>query len=85
MAWITETIRFERIPLTARKTARCSQCGKPVRRQRTFGQTVNPYNRNAAGQPKSRQEILAELRDEAQAWKNEPATCAACAETGVTA
>jgi hypothetical protein len=35
---------------------------------RKFYQTLNPWNKNAAGQPKSREEILAELIVERDAW-----------------
>lgn len=80
MPWVTETVRFERIPLTARKTVKCPGCGKSLKRQRTFEQTINPYNR-VNGIPKTRQQILAELADRADAWKQEPETCAQCEES----
>lgn len=35
---------------------------------RKFYQTLNPWNKNAAGQPKSRDEIMAELVAERDAW-----------------
>jgi hypothetical protein len=80
---ITETIRFERVPLTAAKTVRCTGCGKRLRRQRTFEMTLNPWNRNAAGRPRTRQEILAALSAQAAEWKQQPETCMTCPETGV--
>jgi hypothetical protein len=75
---ITETIRFERVPLTAAKTVQCTGCGKRLRRQRTFEMTLNPWNRNAAGRPRTRQEILAALSARAAEWKLQPETCMAC-------
>jgi hypothetical protein len=75
---ITETVRFERIPMTVSKSVKCTGCGRRLRRQRTFGQTLNPWNRNAQGQPKTRQEILTALREQAGKWKQQPETCTAC-------
>ncbi|MCP3820124.1 hypothetical protein NLX86_19085 [Streptomyces sp. A3M-1-3] len=63
------TTRFERVPLTATKSVPCTGCGKKVRRQRTFEQTINPYNKNADGIPKSRIDILHELKTQADAWQ----------------
>jgi hypothetical protein len=76
---ITETIRFRPVGLTAYKACRCFSCGKRLRRQRRFEQTLNPYNRTG-GIPKSAAEIMAEERARAAAWKQEPETCRACAE-----
>ena len=77
---ITETVRFERVPVTAVKTVRCTGCGKRLRRQRTFEMTLNPWNRNAQGQPRTRQEILDALQAQADEWQGRPETCARCAE-----
>ena len=74
----TETVRFERVPLTFSKTVKCAGCGKRLRRRRTFEQTLNPWNKNAQGQPRTRQEILAGLRDKAAEWQQQPETCGAC-------
>jgi len=81
MSYITETIRFEPITWQVRKTVKCAAgCGKSVKRQRTFQQTLNPYNRNAEGQPKTRQEIGVALRAEGDEWQQKPETCTACQE-----
>jgi hypothetical protein len=77
---ITETIRFERVPMTVSKTVKCASCGKRLRRQRTFEQTINPWNRNAQGLPRTYEEILAALREKAAGWKLAPETCWACPE-----
>jgi hypothetical protein len=78
---ITETIRFERVPLTVSKTVRCTGCGKRLRRQRTFEMTLNPWNRNARGQPRTRQEILAALDAKAAEWQQQqPEVCGTCQE-----
>ncbi len=74
---ITETIRFEPIGLTVYKHVKCTGCGKKLRRQRRFEQTLNPYNR-IGGIPKTAQEILSEERAKAAEWKQKPETCGAC-------
>lgn len=42
--------------------------GKKRQKTETFCQTINPFNRNAAGQVKSRDEIMAELKAQRDAW-----------------
>jgi hypothetical protein len=74
------TVRFQVIPMTVRKSVKCSSCGKRIQRQRTFEQTVNPWNKNADGEPKTVQEILEEHRVRAAEWKQEPAKCSQCEE-----
>jgi hypothetical protein len=76
---ITETIRFEPVGLTAHKSVKCQSCGKRLRRQRRFEQTVNPYNR-LHGIPKTATEILTEERAKAADWRQQPETCTACSE-----
>ena len=72
------TIRFQRVPLTATKSVPCAVCGKKVRRQRTFEQTINPFNKTSDGQVKTFKHIYPELEAEAAAWKAEPETHAKC-------
>lgn len=74
------TYRFERVPLTATKSVRCTVCGKKIRRQRTFEQTINPFNKTADGQVKTYKHIYPELEAKATAWKAEPETHAKCEE-----
>jgi hypothetical protein len=76
---ITETIRFQPAGLTAQKSVRCTSCGKRVRRQRRFEQTLNPYNR-LNGYPKSGGQILDEERAKAAEWKQQPEICGTCRE-----
>lgn len=63
------TYTFDRITHQVTKYGKCSFCGRRVRRAHTFGQTLNPYNRNAAGELKSAAEIRAELADTAEQWQ----------------
>lgn len=46
--------------------------GKRKTQTRTFSQTINPWNRNADGSVKTRQEIDRELRVERDAWASAP-------------
>ena len=68
---------FEVVKHRAEKTGKC-KCGKRLKRSMTFEQTINPFNVDAAGVPKSRGLILAELVDEAETWQKEPVVCSEC-------
>ncbi|WP_032914762.1 hypothetical protein [Streptomyces sp. NRRL B-11253] len=72
------THRFERIPLTAKKSVPCTGCGKKIRRQRTFEQTLTPFNKNADGAIKDYAVIYRELEAMAAKWQAEPETHPAC-------
>lgn len=74
----TYTHWFERVPLTATKNVPCAGCGKKIRRQRTFEQTINPFNKNADGSVKDYADIYRELEAKADAWKAEPEIHTAC-------
>jgi hypothetical protein len=76
---ITETIRFQPVGLTARKRLPCPGCGKRLKRQRRFEQTLNPYNR-LHGIPKTAEQIFDEERSKAAEWQQQPETCTPCAE-----
>jgi len=69
---------FEVVSIRREKTAKCSVCGKRLKRVMTFDQTINPYNKNAQRMVKSREEINVELRVEAEAWMTAPERCSAC-------
>lgn len=43
--------------------------GKKRLRQKTIVHTINPFNRNAAGIPKSRDEVIADVRAEVLAYE----------------
>ena len=40
-------------------------------RQKTFEQTVNPFNTNANGTVRTRQEVFERVRELAKEWENE--------------
>ncbi|TDR82163.1 hypothetical protein [Paludibacterium purpuratum] len=60
---------FVKVTLTATRTWKDPATGKRRSQTKTFFQTLNPFNRNADGQPKTRDEIYVELRAESEAWK----------------
>lgn len=60
---------FKRVSRTFHKSGKCRVCGRRVVRYKTFGQTVNPFNRNAEdGSVKTVVEIQRELADQGQSW-----------------
>ena len=59
---------FDEVKRKVAKTGKCS-CGKRLSRSTTFSQTVNPYNKNKDGFPKTRAEIYMELHQEAEEWQ----------------
>ncbi|MGW5529457.1 hypothetical protein [Streptomyces xanthochromogenes] len=72
------TYRFTEYPLTARKSVPCTVCRKKVRRQRTFSQTLNPFNKNDDGSVKTVPDIYRALRVQAEVWQAEPETHPRC-------
>jgi hypothetical protein len=72
-------IGFAVVEMTGYKSGKC-KCGKHRRRQKTFSQTINPFNKNAEGMPKSREEIYQELKETIAKWKKEPITCEDCCD-----
>lgn len=72
------TTRYQELKLQASKNLPCPRCGKKVRRQTTFMQTLNPFNKNTDGQPKTSREIYGELSEQAAKWKAKPVMCTPC-------
>lgn len=63
---------FKEVYLSATKSGKCSFCNKRTTRSTRFSQTFNPFNLNANGQVKSREEIYLELKAARETWKNLP-------------
>jgi hypothetical protein len=57
---------FELISVKGTKRYRIN--GKRRQETRVFEQTINPWNADGSGRPKHREQILAELRAERDAW-----------------
>jgi len=73
------TVTFNEVTIQGMKSVKCAGgCGRTLKRSRTFWQTLSPFNKNAAGELKTRDEIYDELRAERGAWMNEPETCKHC-------
>lgn len=71
--------RYDRIEARGFKRGQCAVCGKGAERSRVFGQTLNPFNKNADGSVKTAAEIRREVNSEALAWQNdEPVVHARC-------
>lgn len=76
--WRTITTTYEQVKRTAYKTVRCSSCGSTLRRQKTFTETLNPFNTNADGTIKSRKDIWDSLAKKIVSWQSEPERCTSC-------
>lgn len=63
------------------RTVKCAgMCGKSIRRQKKFSQTINPWNVSSDGNPKNANEIHKELMVDIEKWKQQDELCAHCAE-----
>lgn len=65
----TITTRFEAVKAYGEKSGKCPVCGKRVKRKKTFEGTINPFNKNEAGQVKSRSEVYADQLAKVKAWE----------------
>jgi hypothetical protein len=70
---------YDTVKLPVRKQFKCQSCGRKVIRRATLWQTVNPYNRNSSGRPKTREEIRQELMSrDLEAWLGKMTLCYSC-------
>lgn len=79
---ITRT--FAEVASTDTYLVKCDDCGRTLRRTAKVYQTLNPFNKNAAGEVKTQSEIRAENRERLPAeiakLKAAGATCKTCIE-----
>lgn len=61
-------VPFSEVFIHAAKSGTCAACGKRAHRKKKFWQTLNPFNKNAAGFPKSSGEVYEELSKASSAW-----------------
>jgi hypothetical protein len=61
--------RFQEVTLKA--TRRWTEEGRKRQQTRTFMQTINPFNLDREGRPKTREQIMDELHAEAETWLRE--------------
>lgn len=69
---------FDKITAQGRASFKCAKCGKKRTRTKSFWMTQNPFNKDANGIPKSREQVFADVRAEAAKWSKETNVCAAC-------
>lgn len=60
---------FDEVFIRRTRTYTDPSTGKRRQQSRKFWQTVNPFNCNADGSIKSREDILRELRQDANRWE----------------
>lgn len=76
---MSQTITFREVAIRGSKSVKCAgNCGRTLRRQRKFWQTLNPFNKNKSGEVKTSVEIQTELQNERDSWMTEPETCGHC-------
>jgi hypothetical protein len=63
------TVTYDRVKHPVRKSGECPVCKKKVTRSTTFEATINPFNRNENGQPRTEAEIRQILRRDAERWQ----------------
>lgn len=59
---------YQRVRVQQQREGYCPICGGKVTRSKTFEQTVNPWNRNADGTPKTAREVLIAVQAVAAEW-----------------
>ncbi len=69
---------FEEVTRHVTKRVPCRVCRKPLGRSAILSQTINPFNLDADGQPKTRDQIRAELKAKAERWHPANDICRGC-------
>lgn len=62
---------FNEVSIKAVRRFKDPETGKSRQQTKKFYQTLNPFNMNAAGLPKTSAEIMVEIRAERDAWLKE--------------
>ena len=73
-------INFQEIKLSATKSGVCPFCQERARRSITLMNTVNPWNVNAQGLPRTPDQSRAHLREQLAEWRLEPTWHLRCEE-----
>lgn len=63
---------FNEVAIKRTRRWKDPESGKNRQETRKFFQTINPFNTNAEGLPKSREEIMDEIKAEGDKWLAEP-------------
>jgi predicted RNA-binding Zn-ribbon protein involved in translation (DUF1610 family) len=78
---MTTTV-FREVKIKRKLLVQCVKCGKKLTRTIEAWQTINPYNMNKCGHPKTEQEIRFELPaklEKEEKWVRGRALCKPCA------
>lgn len=66
------TVTYEQVSASTRRNGKCPTCEKHLRRQMTFTETVNPFNKNTDGTVKTWFEVNESVRLKAANWNPDP-------------
>ena len=66
------TYTFEEVAISKTKYGVCPKWGKKYQETKQFSQTISPFNKNANGEIKTREEIYDELCVNANKWFDQP-------------
>jgi len=77
----TSTIHFEQLQRWTTRSGRCTNCQKHRKRSTRIWATLNPFNVNSRGVPKSREEVIADLDRQLKEWHAKPFVCATCEQS----
>lgn len=65
-------VNYERVSVKGYKQGKCVVCGKHCKRTEEFFQTLNPWNKDKNGEPKTREQIYKELTQKVKEWEKAP-------------
>lgn len=71
-------ITFASVKRSAVLKGACTECGRKRTRTATVENTINPFNRNSDGLPKSRAEVTVDVERQLAEIKAQPFVCASC-------
>lgn len=74
-------VTFNEVKIHSEKTIICNKCKKRLKRRKKFYQTLNPFNKNKEGLPKTAEEIKSELYIVEAKWRKETEKCSSCPGT----
>jgi hypothetical protein len=79
----TVSVTFQEVMLRGQKSVKCAgDCGRTLKRQQKFWQTLSPFNKTVSGLVKSAADIRTELETERSKWMLQAEFCKHCAGKG---
>ncbi len=64
----TTKLTFQTVSVKGTRRWKDPDTGRTRQETKSFFQTINPFNRNAEGEPKSYEEIMVEVKAQRDAW-----------------